>query len=348
MKIIKKVLLLLIFIGIVLTFLEVIPTAPEYKYENHWIRKEDERPLIVPHAGGKALYPENTIYAFEEMAKAGYDVFEVDLSLTADNELISSHDVTTERLTNVNLVIREESYEGKLINYNYALNFETIVDGQTVKPFANETDTQVLAKLVPATLEYLFKTYPNQKYILELKDTVDNSGPDTYKYAVKKLINLIETYNMQDQVIVASFDDTVTHYFNEESDGKIMTSPASKETMKFIIMNLLRVDFFYSPKDGAFMLPIEDKIYPDQRKIIEKLPSFLKKEIAVYDEAKDEYYTNIAKESIVKEAHRHNMAVMYWTVNEEAEMRRLIKMGVDGIITDRPDLLKQILDEIYN
>jgi glycerophosphoryl diester phosphodiesterase len=162
------------------------------------------------------------------------------------------------------------------------------------------------------------------------------------------LIKLVETYNMHDQVIMASFDDIVTEYFNQESDGTIMTAPASKETLKFIIMNLLRVDFFYTPKDGAFMLPIEDKIYPDQRKIIEKLPSFLKKEIAIYDEVKDEYYTNIAKKSIVKEAHRHNMAVMYWTVNEETEMRRLINMGVDGIITDRPDLLKQILDEIYN
>ena len=47
----------------------------------------------------------------------------------------------------------------------------------------------------------------------------------------------------------------------------------------------------------------------------------------------------------VREAHAHNVAVHVWTVDEEAEMRRLLAWGVDGIITDRPDRLARILHQ---
>ncbi|MFD1732614.1 glycerophosphodiester phosphodiesterase family protein [Deinococcus malanensis] len=43
--------------------------------------------------------------------------------------------------------------------------------------------------------------------------------------------------------------------------------------------------------------------------------------------------------------HTRGVAVQVWTINDEAEMRRLVRMGVDGIITDRPDLLKKVLIE---
>jgi glycerophosphoryl diester phosphodiesterase len=47
----------------------------------------------------------------------------------------------------------------------------------------------------------------------------------------------------------------------------------------------------------------------------------------------------------VREAHRLSIPVQIWTVNEEADMRRLLDWGVDGIQTDRPDLLSAVLSE---
>lgn len=44
-------------------------------------------------------------------------------------------------------------------------------------------------------------------------------------------------------------------------------------------------------------------------------------------------------------AHRRNMAVQYWTINDPDEMRMLIDLGCDCIMTDNPKLLQQILDE---
>lgn len=48
--------------------------------------------------------------------------------------------------------------------------------------------------------------------------------------------------------------------------------------------------------------------------------------------------------SLIKELHRHGLDVHIWTVNEAADMHRLLDWGVDGIVTDRPDLLADILE----
>ncbi|MGA8039847.1 MAG: glycerophosphodiester phosphodiesterase family protein, partial [Acidimicrobiia bacterium] len=42
-------------------------------------------------------------------------------------------------------------------------------------------------------------------------------------------------------------------------------------------------------------------------------------------------------------AHRHGVLVHVWTINDPAEMHQLLDLGVDGLVTDRPDLLKSVL-----
>lgn len=51
------------------------------------------------------------------------------------------------------------------------------------------------------------------------------------------------------------------------------------------------------------------------------------------------------KKTIIKRAHRRNVAVQYWTINEAEDMRELIELGCDCIMTDNPKLLKSVLEE---
>jgi glycerophosphoryl diester phosphodiesterase len=53
----------------------------------------------------------------------------------------------------------------------------------------------------------------------------------------------------------------------------------------------------------------------------------------------------IVNPRLIREAHAKNIPVHVWTVDEEADMRRLLDWGVDGIITDRPDRLARVLHE---
>lgn len=50
----------------------------------------------------------------------------------------------------------------------------------------------------------------------------------------------------------------------------------------------------------------------------------------------------IMTKALVESIHRLNMRVDVWTVNDRATMQALIDMGVDGIITDRPDILRGV------
>lgn len=54
--------------------------------------------------------------------------------------------------------------------------------------------------------------------------------------------------------------------------------------------------------------------------------------------------TPIVTEAFVEEAHRRGMQVHVWTIDEEGEMTRLLDLGVDGIMTDRPAVLRSVLD----
>jgi glycerophosphoryl diester phosphodiesterase len=53
----------------------------------------------------------------------------------------------------------------------------------------------------------------------------------------------------------------------------------------------------------------------------------------------------VVSADFIVDAHVNNFAVHVWTVNEAHDMRRLLRWGVDGIMTDRPTLLGRVLDK---
>ena len=54
---------------------------------------------------------------------------------------------------------------------------------------------------------------------------------------------------------------------------------------------------------------------------------------------------NLVNKSIINRAHRRNIAVQYWTINDPEDMRTLIELGCDCIMTDNPALLREVLAE---
>lgn len=161
------------------------------------------------------------------------------------------------------------------------------------------------------TIEELFKEFPDMLYSIDLKA----KGEEGIKAGVE-LAKLIRKYKMEDRVIVASFNNEVLEAFKKETNNEIMTSCGYKETTKFITHLLTFTGLFYTGTDEALQIPT--------------------KEMGI----------NLAAKQVTKSAHRRGMAVQYWTINDKEQMKKLIKIGADGIITDRPDLMLEVLEEM--
>ena len=95
------------------------------------------------------------------------------------------------------------------------------------------------------------------------------------------------------------------------------TSASGEEMKAFYLLHLVHATRFWRPPVDAFQMP---ERFGGRRVLTPRL---------------------------LREVHARNVAVHVWTVDEEADMRRLLEWGVDGIVTDRPDRLARVLHDMF-
>lgn len=299
-KVLKIILGIIISIVILIGIIQLIPVKDVIS-SNPFAISENNRPLIIAHGGAKDLFPENTMVAFDGSVAIGVDMLEIDVCLTKDNILITHHDKTIDDMSNGSGNIRDYTFE-ELQVFNFGDGF-TDLDGNN--PYA---DTIVSV----TKLSDVFEKYPDLLYNVEIKD----SG-ETGEKAASILYQLIIEYNLENQILVPSFNDDTINYFRELTNNSILTSSAREETKKYIYYHLAQLDnLIFDISYEAMQLPLSDS------------------------------GVNLATKAIINDAHRRNIAVHYWTIDDKEIMKDLILMGADGIITDRPDLLNEVLTEL--
>lgn len=313
MKKIKKIGIALFGVFIAVMLLNVALTK-SYASNNPW--RAQERVLVMAHGGAKKLNPENTMKAFKEAYEMGVDVLEMDVMMTKDGILVTHHG--TGKDGNISLMsdgegtIHEKTYE-ELQAYNFGYKF---VDLEGNRPYESLTIEEVHAMEINIPkLETLFETFgTNILYNIEVKapEGAEKEG------AVDALFAMIRQYDLEDYVLVATFDNQINAYYYE-SAPHIPQSTSVGPTTKFVLANLVGLPFVFEPKNQAAL----------QLPLIEEAPVI--GELA------------LAKAKYINAAHKQNLAVHYWTINDPEEMQMLIDLGADGIITDRPDLLLELL-----
>jgi glycerophosphoryl diester phosphodiesterase len=316
MRIFKRVLKLLLVLLIVLALFP----RPKYQEENIWLKKNnDNKTLVMAHAGGKGVYPGNTLKAFEYSYNIGVDVLEIDVQMTLDNVLVLRHgenDTGNIRsMSNCDTVIWKETYTYLYDNCNFGYNYQEENGEYLYKDLSHEE--WVAEKVYLTTLEELFINYGDTiLYIIEIKADADAPRNET----ADALYDLVLEYDLFDSVLAATAFDDISKYI--ASEYPIMNLSAShEEAEKAIIMSYSFTSVFYKPGEySALQIPTSFSV-----PVIKEL--------------------NLSSKLLVWNLHRHNMAVHYWTINDEDEMRRLIELGADGIITDYPELLISILNE---
>lgn len=157
------------------------------------------------------------------------------------------------------------------------------------------------------TLEEVFQRFPQMRYVIEIKLT---NNP-----IEKPLCDLIRQYNMQDKVLIGSFHDDAMQSFRATCP-EVTTSAASDEVRNYVLLGKVFLWGFYLPQFQTIQPP--------------------------YDPAESLGITIVTKR-FIRESHAKNIRVEPWTVNDPKLMKQYIEWGVDGIITDRPDLLVEVL-----
>ena len=157
-----------------------------------------------------------------------------------------------------------------------------------------------------ATLEEVAITFPDVLLNLDIKGT----APFVEPYE-ELLADEIERLDLRDRVIVASFHDSAIQSFRHHAPG-VATSAATNET----------AGFYFSLESVPVVPPVVAFQVPARYGTVD-----------------------VVTESFVAAAHAAGVAVHVWTINDVDEMQRLVDLGVDGLISDRPSVLAGVLRE---
>ena len=334
-RIIKKsialiCLLLLVFYSVI----AIVPCKDNYVGENRLLKADGALPMLIAHRGGSDEFPENTLEAFYNAYSIDENVvMETDVNLTRDGVLILNHDVRLDKTTNVVGLVEDWNYTDLIsqrVNFGYDNETEKTVlvgerkiyqneNGVAVKP----TDVSYPEGVEPRDSEIFYATkfeelllaFPNNIISVEIKQK-----GDVGIRALDELVRILEKHEAFDRVIITTFNGNVyravkSYQRNGEIPSSAMYSPSLFATVRYTLLYYFGLDLIFSDKVAVYQLPMEQLG-------------------VVY-----------AKPEIIKSIHERNAAVQFWTIDDEDDMRCLIELGVDGIMTDCPSRLKAVLDE---
>ena len=325
--------LVLAVIALAWTVVALIPKPENFTKENPMM-KDGKLPILIAHGGGNREFPDNTLEAFYNAYSVDKNVMmETDVSITKDGVVILSHDTTLDRKTNVTGKIEDWNYSdliGQKVDFGYTnptdendclsgerKHFATD-DGQEKYPTDVDYPDGVKARdekiFLATSLEELIIAFPGNRINVEIKQ----SGETGIK-CLNEAIRLLEKHNAFDRVVLASFHNEIYNELKRkqkqnEVPDEFMYSPGMGGAAKFVVLRLLGLDVFFQDGMCVFQLPTE------------------------------QYGIKLATKGFVKTAHKHNLAVHYWTINEKEVMKELIDIGADGIMTDYPHRLKEVYD----
>jgi glycerophosphoryl diester phosphodiesterase len=300
---------------------------PFSKDPNRWLVHGAD-PLNFAHRGGVTDFPENTLYAYAEAALAGADVLEMDVYQTRDNQLVILHDLDVDRTTNgqgnvVDLTLAE------LRALDAAYWFVTGAGTAHNRPAADYTFRGIATGDKPPppgysaedfripTLEEALARFPRNLINIELKPDLDGTGD--YE---QQIADVLRQYGRYTDLIAASFVDEAANNFKAVAPCVYTSVPLNQGTL--LVLGALGDGVMPPvPEHIAFQVP------PDTSQIGEQIP--------------DDFYLEVVTPDFVADSHAVNLAVQVWTINSCEEMLRMIDLGVDAIMTDKPLLLEKIL-----
>ena len=292
---------------------------------------------IIGHRGAAGLRPENTLSAFQRACEIGVDAIELDVLLTADKNIIVHHDYalkpeiartprgewlehpgpTIKQLTLAELKTYDVGRLKAGTRYSRRYPEQQPLDGERI-PTLGEVISLLEATCDPTTQLWVeIKTNPEEPDFTPAPETVANA-----------VVQLLNKRNFTGRVRILSFDwrslvqvqkiapHLATVYLSLEGRSLNNIKPGQPGASPW--MAGLDIDDF----SGS-------------------IPQAVKAAGGRYWAP---YYKHLTR-VLLNDAHELGIQVFVWTPDKRGEMVRLIEMGVDGIITNRPDILRSLVGE---
>ncbi len=294
--------------GIAWNWSEVMSRINEGDHVANYFLRNENGFLNIAHRGGRALMPENTVESYRNALSVGSECLEGDLHATSDGVVIVSHDKTVDRCTDGTGNIKNMTLaQLKELDAGYRFS----ADGGLTYPYRGQ------GLKIPTLDEVLSDGQINKApMVLEIKQ----DDPSI----IDKVLDIIDAYDMEDLLVIGSFDKSSLDAIRAEADLRgmnIITSMAEDEVLTF------------------FLTPLAAMIATDYKapgKVLQVPTEYELSGITV----------RVVNNSFMNKARYLGLKVQVWTINDADEMRTLIDdYKVDGIMSDNPVLLESVVNE---
>ena len=263
------------------------------------------------HRGCRGLMPENTVAGMLKALDMGVTTLEMDVVVTKDKKVVLSHEPWMEKeiTTKPDGSYVTTTAEAMALNI-YNMNYEEVKKYDVgLKPhprFPQQAKLKaykpLLSELIDSVTEYMkTRRKPFPFYNIEIKSLPagDNRFHPLPAEFVELIMAVIKEKGVEDMVIIQSFDTRSLIYLHEK---------------------------YPSIKTSLLIEDSEDKDFETQLKSLGFIPTIYSPNQTMVDE------------TVVKQCHEKGMKIIPWTVNDKKQIKKFMKMGVDGMITDYPDL----------
>lgn len=246
-----------------------------------------------------------------QAVEAGAHAIELDVHATKDGHIVVCHDHTVDRTTEASGAISDLTLEEvqSLDNAYWWVPGEVVAPGRTDDEYPLRGRAPDDTSLRIPTLHEVLEEFPDVFLNFDIKQTAPAVKP--YEEEVARIL---AEHGRVDDVIVASFLDEATDAFCRIAPDSCVSFGMSGTRA-----------FYTAVRDGSALT--------NTPHVALQVPPYAGE-------------VEVVTPTFVEAAHDAGIAVHVWTIDDEQEMRRLVGLGVDGIMTDRPSVLAGVLEEL--
>jgi glycerophosphoryl diester phosphodiesterase len=324
------------------------PTSQEAAEEDREVGYGPHGFDLQAHRGGIGLTVESTIAAFSRALEVGVSTLELDVQITEDHQAVVTHDrkVSGAKCQDTGPAFPgdpEYPYVGKYVKDLTLAQIRTLDCGsKTLPQFPGQRPSPGARMPLLSEVFDLVKRYHANKVWMNIETKVEAGAPEETaprEEFVQIVAREVRKAGMLDRVSIQSFDWGALMRMREVeprlpivalTNGPQFLQPGQPGASPWL--GGIDIDDFDGDPVAAAHSFGADAISP-----VHGFPQNGK--------VTDENYEPYVTKRMVQEAHKFGMKIIPWTVDDEPTMNKLIDDGVDGIITDYPDRLREVMEQ---